>query len=111
MDGHKLTRTAALSLELHRATLPYLSTDWPAVQRIVRANLDLMLRRPRAEIARGWIREWEEALERGPEALAAVAMTPGERGDDLRQMTPLAGVLPQDVRLDVIQRVRGHAAA
>lgn len=105
-----MTREAELSWQFHRAVVPYLQENWPNTQRIIRANLALLKRRPRAQLARGWVREWEIAAELGPDAVAAVAMTEGERGEDLRQVSPLAGVLPQEVRLRVLQQVRGHAA-
>lgn len=111
MNTQVRSREAELSYQLHLATLPYLYEDWSTVQRTIRANLDLLKRRPRAVQAQGWIHEWEAALEEGPEALERVAMTPGERGTDLRQVTPLAGVLPFQVRLQVIQQVRGNAAS
>jgi hypothetical protein len=111
MNTQVWTREAELSFQLHRAALPYLHEDWPTVQRTIRDNLNLLKRRPRAVQAQGWIREWEDALAEGPEALERVAMTPGEHGVDLRQVTPLAGVIPFDVRLRVIQQVRGNAAS
>lgn len=108
--GKVLSREAELSWQLHRAVLPYLRQDWPTAQRVIRKNIALLKRRPRARLAEGWVREWEHAAELGPDAIAAVAMTEGERGDDLRQVSPLAGVLPQEVRLQVLHQVRGRAA-
>ncbi|WP_336653003.1 MULTISPECIES: hypothetical protein [unclassified Leucobacter] len=110
MTGTTLTREAELSLQLHSAALPFLRQDWPTARRLMRSNLALLKRRRRAPLAEGWVREWETAVEAGPEAVAAVALTEGERGIDLRQVSPLAGVLPQHVRLQVLKQVRGHAA-
>ena len=110
MVSETMTREAELSWQLHRAVLPYLWQDWPASQRVIRKNIALLKRRPRALLAEGWVREWEQAAELGPDAVATVAMTEGERGDDLRQVSPPAGVLPQEVRLQVLHQVRGRAA-
>lgn len=108
MDRQIERREAALSLELHLAVLPYLKPNWPENERIIRRNLALMKRQPRAPLARGWVHEWERATDEGPEAIARVALTPGERGEDLRQMSPLAGVLPEEVRLQVLHGLRDH---
>lgn len=110
MTGTTLTREVELSLQLHRAALPFLRQDWPTAQRVMRSNLALLKRRRRAPLAEGWLQEWETAVEAGPEAVAAVALTEGERGVDLRQVSPLAGILPHEARLQVLKQVRGHAA-
>lgn len=104
------TREATLSVALHRAALPYVYRDWSAARRVMQFNLDRMKMRRRAPLAEGWVAEWQQALNIGPEAVEQVALMPGERGDDLRQMTPFAGVLPQDVRLEVIRQVRNNAS-
>lgn len=101
-----VTSQAELSYRLHEAVLPYLHSDWPTAAGIIRDNLDWLRSRPRATLAMSWVEQWERALESGPDAVADVAMTPGERGDDLRQVSPLAGVLPQDVREQVLRTVR-----
>lgn len=109
MTGMTRTREAELSFQLHRAVLPFLEHDWPTNRRIILKNLAFLNSRPRSELARSWVSSWEHAVARGPQAVAEVALTEGERGDDLRQVTPLAGVLPEEERLRVIRRVRGLA--
>lgn len=104
-----MTREAELSWHLHRAAVPYVLNNWAEAERIIRANLGFLKNRPRAQLAQEWVREWEAAADRGPEAVAEVAMMDGERGDDLRQVSPLAGVLPQDIRMQVLRHVREHA--
>ncbi|MHA3684237.1 hypothetical protein ACXR2W_08275 [Leucobacter sp. HY1908] len=106
MTGTTMTREAELSWQLHLAVLPFLKGDWPTTERLIRSNLALLKRRPRARLAQSWVQEWESAIDVGPDAVAAVAMTAGERGEDLRQVSPLAGVLPQEVRLRALQQVR-----
>lgn len=110
MADTTMRREVELSYELHRAVLPYLRRDWPAAEEKIRTNINRFNRRPRAKLAQGWVREWECAVDQGPEAVAAVALTAGERGNDLRQVSPLVGVLPQSVRAQVLQQVRGYAS-
>lgn len=110
MTGTVMTREAELSYELHRAALPFLYADWAGAERIIRSNLAKLARRPRAALAQSWVLEWSSAVDQGPAAVAEVALSEGERGADLRQVSPLAGVLPASARLEVLQRVRGHAA-
>lgn len=59
----------------------------------MRRNIARLKARPRARLARIWVLEREDALNLGHDAVSEVAMTEGERGDDLRQILPLAGVL------------------
>lgn len=110
MNGQTMTREAELSWHLHRAALPYLRADWPAAQRTMRANLTRFKQTRRAPLAESWVDEWWQAVEEGPDAVESVAMMPGERGNDLRQMSPLAGLLPQDVRMQVIRELRSVAS-
>ncbi len=105
-----MRREVELSYELHRAVLPYLRSDWPSAEKKIRSNIARLNRRPRAKLAQGWVREWECAVDNGPDAVAAVALTSGDRGNDLRQVSPLVGVLPQEVRAQVLKRVRGFAS-
>lgn len=110
MAGTTMRREVELSYELHRAVVPYLRRDWPSAEKKIRWNIARFNSRPRAKLAQGWVREWECAVDDGPEAVAAVALMSGDRGNDLRQVSPLVGVLPQEIRTQVLQRVRGHAS-
>jgi hypothetical protein len=109
MNGQENTRSAELSLQLHRAALPYLWKDWDRASKIIRANLEKQRRLVHSPMALAWISEWEKAVDSGPDAIEVIVAQRGERGDDLRQMTPLAGVLPNSERWRVIGEVR-HAA-
>lgn len=99
-------REVELSLALHKAAVPHLISDWGRVEPIIRQNLARYRERPRSPLAQSWVDEWQAAVEQGPEAVSEVALTPDERGHDLRQMTPLAGVLTQQERLDIITSLR-----
>lgn len=75
-----MSRKAELSWQLHLAVLPYLAIDWLSNERIICSNFALLKRRPRAKLGEGWVRQWAEAASRGPEAVAAGAMTGGGWG-------------------------------
>lgn len=49
-------------------------------------------------LTRGWIAEWEHAIRMAPDAVIALSRLDGEHGNDLRQRTPLAGVLPFEIQ-------------
>lgn len=97
-------RSVELSLALHRAVMPFMYADWPATRTILLRNLSRMKEWRLSTTARSWVSEWETAVERGPDAVEKVAFTPGERGADLRQMSPFAGVLPEGERLKVLEQ-------
>lgn len=100
-----MNRAADVSLQLHRAAVQHLLKDWAAAEPVIRANLERLRSRRRAPLAETWVAEWVAAVEAGPEAVARVALTPGGRGEDLRQVSPLAGVLPEEERLQVLREV------
>lgn len=47
---------------------------------------------------------WQQILERGVEAAIAAATDPSERGNQMRQSAPFAGILTQRERLDFLKR-------
>lgn len=104
-DGYA-DRTSVLSIALHEAAIPYVRSDWGRASRIIGENLAKLRTRARGPLAHEWIDEWESAWAAGPEGIVAVARMRGERGNDLRQMTPLAGVLPFDIRADIAMGLR-----
>lgn len=82
MTGTTLTREVELSLQLHRAALPFLRQDWPTARRMC-ARISLSssgagVHRLQKAGYRSGRRPWRA----GPEAVAAVALTEGERGVD-----------------------------
>lgn len=104
-----MNRAAEVSLRLHRAAVKYVVADWESAESVIRANLSWLQSRRRAPLAESWIAEWAAAVDAGADAVKRVALTPGERGEDLRQVSPLAGVLPEEERLQVLQSLT-HAA-
>ncbi len=63
-----------------------------------------MRRNARGALSQGWLDEWERMLEAPIGDLIEFMLAIGERADDLRQMTPFAGVLSEDERRDVVRR-------
>lgn len=51
--------------------------------------------------------EWALVIERGPEVVAEVLREDSERGHDMRQQSPFAGVLSDSQRWSVLEEVYG----
>ncbi|UPL15703.1 hypothetical protein [Microbacterium galbinum] len=94
----RVDRTVILSRALHAAVEPYVLADWERAREIMLRNIAKQIPRARSPLARGWLSEWEDAIRRGPEAVIDLSRLEGEHGNDLRQMTPLAGVLPFEIQ-------------
>ncbi|WP_229382357.1 hypothetical protein [Microbacterium schleiferi] len=55
-------------------------------------------------MAQQWLDEWERMLAAPTGELIEFMLATGERADDLRQMTPFAGVLSEDERREIVRR-------
>jgi len=98
-------REERVSYELHRAVAEKVSDDPQPVLSKARTNLQAMAARARDPHAQGWVSEWETLVNAGDlNRLVEVMLDPDERGIDLRQMTPFAGVLTQEERLVAIHK-------
>ncbi|HEX9089716.1 MAG TPA: hypothetical protein VF867_19650 [Arthrobacter sp.] len=98
-------REERVSYELHRAVAEKVSEDPQAVFSKARTNLGSMAARVRGPHAQGWVSEWKALVDAGDaDRLVEVMLDPAERGIDLRQMTPFAGVLTQAERLVAIHK-------
>jgi len=106
------TREAAVSLTLGRLTAAQLLRDPPPVLDRARRRVAKMLADPDlAEGSRRWMLLWAKILEGPLEDVVAVLIDPGERGYELRQNTPFAGILSDEDRLDAVRRAsREHRA-
>jgi hypothetical protein len=102
-----MQRSDRRKLEYHRVVVDHLNRDEARVRRIGLENVakirSLYLAPNRAN---EWIDEWEELLCGPREALATACLEPGEHGNDMRQMTPFAGVITQDERMIAVARAR-----
>ncbi len=71
------------------------------------ANVPKLRDTVRGPLAHEWIDQWEGALRKGSVSeLIELCLSPGERGIDLRQVGPFAGVLTDKERMAAIRRAR-----
>jgi hypothetical protein len=110
MPAGKLTREQIRSLWLHQAVARRIVIDPERTLRRARANLRrLKAAHPRGVAAR-WLGEWERLLD-GPVDESLEALTSrSERGCELRQNSPFAGVLTQRERGRILENFRSQAA-
>jgi Homeodomain-like domain len=102
---HLERREERVSYELHRAVAEKVSDDPQPVLGKALTNLQRLAARARDPYARGLVAEWRSLVDGGDlNRLIEVMLDPAERGIDLRQMTPFAGVLTQEERLLAIHK-------
>src|ERR1035438_5004135 len=104
--GGKLTRDQERSLWLHRAELVENPED-------VLARVGGNLQRLRAQhvgwgMTARWLGQWQEVLDAGVDAVADVLTSQGPAALELRQSSPFAGVISQEVRSRVLASFVRH---
>lgn len=104
-DSRPVDRTVVLSRALHGAVEPFILQDWERAREVMIKNIAMQRARAQSAYVNSWIDRWESAIDAGPEAVVALSRTTGERGDDLRQMTPLAGVLPFEIQRRIARKL------
>lgn len=104
-------REERVSYEMHRAVAEKVIEDPQPVLNKARTNLQKMLARTRDAYAAGWVHEWETLVGSDVNTLVEVMLRPDERGIDLRQMSPFAGVLTQEERMVAIHKAQKTASA
>lgn len=98
-------REERVSYELHLAVAQKIRENPQPVLSKARTNLQRMASRTRNAYAHGWVAEWTTLVNGGDmNRLMESMLGPDERGIDLRQMTPFAGVLSQEERLVAIHK-------
>lgn len=106
----KLTREQIRSLWLHQAVARRIVIDPERTLHRARANL----RRLRAAHPRGvaerWLGEWERLLDGPIDELVEALTSRSERGCELRQNSPFAGVLTQRERGRILENFQSQAA-
>ncbi|MFJ4261985.1 helix-turn-helix domain-containing protein [Paenarthrobacter nicotinovorans] len=100
-----------VSYEMHRAVAEKVLENPQPVLSKARTNLQKMLARTRGAHATGWVREWESLLNGDILDLVGAMLRPDERGIDLRQMTPFAGVLSQAEREVALHKAQKDLSA
>jgi excisionase family DNA binding protein len=105
----RLTRDQERSLWLHRAVLVELVENPEDVLARVGGNLQ----RLRAQhLGRGmtahWMDQWQKVLDSGVDAVADVLTSQGPAALELRQNSPFAGVISEEVRSRVLASFMRH---
>jgi excisionase family DNA binding protein len=108
--GGQPTKDQLRSLWLHQAVARRIVVDPDGTLRRARANLvRLRAAHPRGAAAR-WLREWERLLDGPLDDLLGALTSRSERGYELRQNSPFAGVLTKHERDRILETFRSHAA-
>lgn len=98
-------REEAVNLALHKEVAKRLIDSPDAVRQVARANLPKIRANVTGHGPAGLIREWEKLLSTSTNVLVSAMLDESRHGSELRQNTPFAGVVPQEVRLRVIAGV------
>jgi excisionase family DNA binding protein len=102
-----LTRDQERALWLHRAVLAELVKN-PEEAR-VRGNLkSLRTQHPARGMTARWLGHWQEVLDSGVDAVADVLTSQRSAAIELRQNSPFAGVISQEVRSRVLASFVRH---
>jgi excisionase family DNA binding protein len=108
LEGN-LTRDQERSLWLHRAVLAELVADPEGVLARVRGNLHrLRAQHPDRGMTGRWLGLWQEVLDSGVDAVADVLTSQGPAALELRQNSPFAGVVSEEVRSRVLASFVRH---
>lgn len=105
-NPHRLAE--ARSLALHREVARRLR-ERPELLDDVRARVAGWLQD--GSVARSYAQAWWEILSRDLDELLQAIVDPSERGRDLRQSTPFAGVLDARTRWRILDEVREGSAS
>lgn len=109
LHGSKLSRDQERSLWLHRAVLAELVADPEEVLARVRRNLQrLRTQHPDRGMTARWLGQWQEVLDAGVDAVADVLTSQGPVALELRQNSPFAGVISEEVRSRVLASFVRH---
>jgi transcriptional regulator with XRE-family HTH domain len=101
------TTDELFKLELDRLIAERLIADPALVLGIARRNLArARLERPTHE--QGWIHEWDDIIEGPLLDLVSLLLATDANAIHLKQMSPFAGTLSQDERVDAMARARGR---
>lgn len=99
-DRHEraLARQRHIRMGMAAATAVRVRERWPEARALALQQLEAMETQARGVSATRTVELWRRALDQGPEFAAQLLVRTGEQGDDLRQLTPFAGVLTDDER-------------
>jgi hypothetical protein len=89
--------------ELHRAIARHVLAGELSLAR-AEAELAGMRSRVHGSRALRWLDEWGEILRLPPADMVEAFLVGGEAGDDLRQVSPLLGIVTEDERVEALNR-------
>lgn len=98
-------RQRQLRLAIAAATAVRVRERWDDARRLAIEQLDSLVENGHGRSNERWVETWRRTLKDGPEAVALTLLRRGERGDDLRQVAPFAGLLSDDERRLVLAAV------
>src|SRR5665811_86634 len=105
----KLTRDQERSLWLHRAVLAELVENPEDALARVGVNLQrLRVQHPGRGMTARWLDQWQKVLDAGVDAVADVLTSQGPAALELRQNSPFAGVISEEVRSRVLASFVRH---
>jgi hypothetical protein len=97
-----MNRSDRRNYELHRAVVARLRKQPAMVLGVALRNIE---RYRQSSGDHPDLREWEQLLVAGPDAVVVALLDEGERGQRLRSSTPFAGVISPQERRDVLARL------
>jgi hypothetical protein len=93
------------SLAVGAAVVAAAERDFAAAERIGRANLARSAAMVGDGPSRRRVDAWAAALDEGPQAVRVILLDRTDHGHDLRQMSPLAGLITDEERLAALAAV------
>ena len=99
-----MRRSELLSLVLAHQVVVELLVDPDRVLSIARVRLVQL--RAQHRLAADWLNAWEVLLDGPRDRLVSVLLDPSSDAADLRQSSPFAGVINQDVRDTILERLK-----
>lgn len=97
-------RDERIPYELHVLVFLRLEENPQEIKALALKNLDRMESKSRAPIARSWLRDWRSLINGPIDELRKAMLADTEVARELRQLSPFAGAISQDERLDAIRK-------
>ena len=91
---------------LHGAVAGHLAADPGGTLEHARANLELLRAAHPMGMSARWLDAWQSVIASGPEAVLQTLTSQTPLAIELRQNSPFAGVLPDEVRAGVLGAFR-----
>jgi transcriptional regulator with XRE-family HTH domain len=93
-EGARQRRRRELrSLAIAAAVAAAVERDVEGARRLARSNLARAASLTSSQASSRWSDEWSAALDGGSDAIRSILLDPSAHGHDMRQMTPLSGLI------------------